>query len=106
MQANGYVNLINTNEVPRGRARVVEYGKYRLAVCHTADGKFYVIEDRCTHDWAPFDGYELIGCEIECVRHGARFDVRSGAALSYPGYFPTKSFPCVVGDGYVAARIG
>lgn len=57
MHANGYVSLIKTDEVPLGWARVVEYGKYRLAVCHSADGNFFVIEDRSTHDWAPFDGY-------------------------------------------------
>ena len=42
----------------------------------------------CTHDGGPLAEGELIGCEIECPRHGARFDVRTGRPLSHAGIEP------------------
>jgi 3-phenylpropionate/trans-cinnamate dioxygenase ferredoxin subunit len=44
------------------------------------------------------------GFEIECPRHGARFDVRTGAALRAPAYTPTASFPIKIDDGAVWTR--
>ena len=48
--------------------------------------EFYAIEDRCTHDGEPLEGAEVEACQIVCPRHGARFCVRSGEALTPPAY--------------------
>ena len=47
---------------------------------------------------------ELHGFEIECPRHGARFDVRTGAARCAPAYEPTAVFPVKVEDGAIYTR--
>ena len=52
------------------------------------DGTFFAIDDVCTHDGGPLADGELTGCEIECPRHGARFDVRTGRPLSMPAIEP------------------
>ena len=49
------------------------------------DGTFYAIDDVCTHDGGPLAEGELIGCEIMCPRHGARFDVRTGPGPLHAG---------------------
>jgi len=41
------------------------------------------------------------GGEIVCPRHGARFSIVTGAALSPPAYEPVASFPVRVDDGIV-----
>ena len=56
-------------------------------------GDIYAIEDRCTHDDGPLGEGELEGYEIICPRHGARFDVRDGQALTLPAIEPTRYFP-------------
>jgi 3-phenylpropionate/trans-cinnamate dioxygenase ferredoxin subunit len=48
------------------------------------DGQFYAFADVCTHDNGPVAEGELDGCVIECPRHGARFDITTGAVLSMP----------------------
>jgi 3-phenylpropionate/trans-cinnamate dioxygenase ferredoxin subunit len=45
----------------------------------------------CTHDGGALDQGELDGTEIECPRHGARFDVRSGAATQLPAFEPVET---------------
>jgi 3-phenylpropionate/trans-cinnamate dioxygenase ferredoxin subunit len=44
------------------------------------------------------------GHEIECPRHGARFDIRSGEVLCPPAYTPTAKFPMQIADGAVWTR--
>ena len=64
-------------------------------------GQFYAIDDICTHD-----GGELAGGAVEddvviCPRHGARFCLRTGAALTPPAYEPVRTFRRASVDGIV-----
>jgi 3-phenylpropionate/trans-cinnamate dioxygenase ferredoxin subunit len=56
------------------------------------DGDIYAIEDVCTHDGGELDQGELEGCRIMCPRHGAFFDVTTGAALTPPAVMPVATF--------------
>ena len=68
---------------PPGGKKLVEVDGRAIAVFNV-DGAFHAIDDVCTHDGGPLAEGELIGCEIECPRHGARFDVRTGRPLCMP----------------------
>jgi 3-phenylpropionate/trans-cinnamate dioxygenase ferredoxin subunit len=69
----------------------------RIALCNV-DGSFYAIADVCTHDGGPLDQGELEGDQIECPRHGALFDVKTGKALTLPAVVPVQTYPVQV-DG-------
>ncbi|MDA3032984.1 MAG: Rieske 2Fe-2S domain-containing protein [Actinomycetota bacterium] len=59
----------------------------------------------CTHQAERlFDGL-LEGCVIECPKHMARFDVRTGEALCRPATKPLPTFPCEVRDDEVWVRV-
>lgn len=57
------------------------------------DGEFYAVEDVCTHDGGELADGSREGFELICARHGARFDVRTGAACAAPAYEPIYKFP-------------
>ncbi|MGH7707403.1 MAG: Rieske (2Fe-2S) protein [Vulcanimicrobiaceae bacterium] len=80
-------------------ARVV-VDDVEILICNV-DGTFYAIEDVCTHDGGELDQGELDGWRIMCPRHGAFFDVRSGAALTPPAILPVRTFPVQLVDGDV-----
>jgi 3-phenylpropionate/trans-cinnamate dioxygenase ferredoxin component len=63
-----------------------------VAVVRVA-GVLHAFEDRCTHDGQSLAGAELEGCTVICPRHGARFSLETGAALSPPAYEPVRIFP-------------
>ena len=70
------------------------------------DGDLYALEDRCSHEdfelsAGPFDA--ATG-EVECVLHGARFDVRDGRALCAPAYEPVAKFPVRSEAGSIFTR--
>ena len=66
-------------------------GRY-LALFHVG-GAFFAIDDECTHDGGSLDGATVDGLEVICPRHGARFCLRTGAALSPPAYSPVRTYP-------------
>jgi 3-phenylpropionate/trans-cinnamate dioxygenase ferredoxin subunit len=78
-----YITVATTADLPPGQRAVYELKGHYVAVFNVG-GAYYAIEDLCTHDDGPLAEGELDGHEIECPRHGARFDVRSGKVLTMP----------------------
>ncbi|WP_313316734.1 non-heme iron oxygenase ferredoxin subunit [Stenotrophomonas sp.] len=64
-------------------------------VVFNLDGELYALEDQCTHEEFELSSGELDADEgsIECILHGARFDVRDGRALCAPAYTAVPKFP-------------
>jgi 3-phenylpropionate/trans-cinnamate dioxygenase ferredoxin subunit len=86
-----FVKVGKVSDVPPGTAKVYEIEDQAIAVCNV-DGDFYAIDDLCTHDQASLEQGFLEGCEIECPRHGARFDVRTGDVKALPAVIPVDTF--------------
>jgi 3-phenylpropionate/trans-cinnamate dioxygenase ferredoxin subunit len=81
-----------------GTITVHELGDVQIALCNV-NGKFYAIDDVCTHDGGALDQGELEGNLVECPRHGARFDVTTGRPMTLPAVRPVRTYPVeVVGD--------
>jgi len=77
-------------------------GQLEIGV-YNCGGAFYAIEDRCSHDDGPLceGDFEPAECVAICPRHGSRFDVRTGRALTLPAYLPVDTFEVRVEDGLV-----
>ena len=88
------------DDIPEGQAQVYEVGEHFLAICRIGD-EVWAVEDRCTHDDGPLGEGCLHGHEIECPRHGARFDVRDGSICRMPAIGPVPTFPTRVEGGWV-----
>jgi 3-phenylpropionate/trans-cinnamate dioxygenase ferredoxin subunit len=85
------VKVGKASEIGPGERKIVEVEGTFVAVFNVG-GTYYAIEDVCTHDDGPVAEGELDGYEIECPRHGARFDIRDGRVLRFPAITPVRSF--------------
>ena len=90
-------------DLPSGSHKVVDVDDVGIAVFNVG-GSLYAIEDICTHDGAPLTGGCVENDVIICPRHGARFSLETGAALTPPAYEPVDTFPIEVRDGVVYTR--
>jgi 3-phenylpropionate/trans-cinnamate dioxygenase ferredoxin subunit len=86
-----FVKAAKLNQVPPGRVRIVEVGDEDVALCNVG-GEIFAIANVCTHDDGPLGQGYLLGDEIECPRHGARFNVRTGEVKSLPAIVPIPTF--------------
>jgi 3-phenylpropionate/trans-cinnamate dioxygenase ferredoxin subunit len=99
-----FVTVAPLSELPPGERLVFEIGRKWIAVFNVS-GTIYAIEDRCTHDDGPLAEGELIGCEIVCPRHGARFDLRNGKVLSPPALVDVPWFETRIVDDSVQVAV-
>jgi len=83
--------LATRSQIPPGTTHRVEFAGEGVLLCNVA-GTFYAIEDLCSHDGGELDQAELEDCRIMCPRHGAYFDVTTGAALTFPAVIPIRTF--------------
>ncbi len=100
----GWVYVAQADAILEGTATVVEADGRRMALCNTSEG-FYAIDDICTHDGGSLDQGTLEGYAIECPRHGARFDVRTGKVLALPAARPVRTYPTRVKAGSVEVEV-
>ena len=100
---SGWVAVGREGELAPGQWRKTDVDGTQIVVFNI-DGALYAIEDVCTHDGGELASGELDGFEVTCPRHGARFDVRTGAARCPPAYEPTAKFPLKVEAGSVFVR--
>ena len=98
--------VAKASQLPVGTATVVEACGIRIALCNTGEAGFHAIDDICTHDGGSLDQGVLQGTKIECPRHGAKFDVVTGKALTLPAVRKVKTYPTrVTEDGLVEIEI-
>ncbi|MBF8283114.1 MAG: ferredoxin subunit of nitrite reductase and ring-hydroxylating dioxygenase [Anaerolineales bacterium] len=90
-----FVAVATKDELPNGARKLVEIDGRAMAVFNIA-GEYFAIADVCSHDDGPVAEGELDGYEIECPRHGARFDVRNGSVLSFPAIMGIPAYPVKV----------
>lgn len=79
------------SEIAPGTTKRVVVDGVEVLLCNYNDD-IYAIEDVCTHDGGALDQGQLEECRIVCPRHGANFDVRTGAALTLPAVVPVGTF--------------
>jgi 3-phenylpropionate/trans-cinnamate dioxygenase ferredoxin subunit len=71
----------------------------RIVAIARSENRFYAIEDVCTHDGEALTGGEIENCQIICPRHGARFSLLTGEALTPPAYEAVRVFETKVESG-------
>ena len=101
---SGWVDLGSLAELQATMRLEGDVDGYRVRVA-SVGGTLYAFEDRCTHDDSPFDDAPIEDTEIICPRHGARFSLQSGEALSPPAYEPLRIFEVSEQDGRIRVRV-
>jgi 3-phenylpropionate/trans-cinnamate dioxygenase ferredoxin subunit len=89
--------------IPPGDYAQIEIDTVLVAVFNV-DGTFYAIDDICTHDGGELAGGAVEGDQVICPRHGARFCLRTGAALTPPAYEPVRTYETRIVDGIVEVQ--
>jgi 3-phenylpropionate/trans-cinnamate dioxygenase ferredoxin subunit len=101
-----YIPVARTSDVPDPGKTLVEVGERLVVLIHAA-GHWYALDDICTHDGGPLSEGPLdpAAGTITCPRHGAKFDVKTGAAVTMPATKPTASHEVKVDGDQILVRL-
>jgi 3-phenylpropionate/trans-cinnamate dioxygenase ferredoxin subunit len=81
--------------------------KHSIALVKFSDHEFHAVDNVCTHDNGPLDeGYvNLAACSIECPRHGAQFNIKTGEVISMPAIHPINTYPLKIENGVLYIQL-
>lgn len=99
-----FVKVAQVKDIPDPGKVLLEIDERLIVLMHVG-GEFFCLEDLCTHDGGPLGEGDLDDHSIACPRHGAKFDIRTGAPLTMPATEPTKAYTVKVEAGEVFIRL-
>lgn len=86
------IKVAETNQVVPGKGMLVKAKGVDIALFNV-DGKFYAINNRCTHSGGPLAEGRLLGTIVTCPWHGAQFDATNGACRAVPATTNVATYP-------------
>jgi nitrite reductase/ring-hydroxylating ferredoxin subunit len=92
--------LATADEVAPGEIKQYLVDDRFVALCNV-EGEFHAFEDVCTHQFTHLSEGEFTDSEVKCPLHGAKFDVKTGAARSLPAVKPVPKHEVKVENGNV-----
>lgn len=100
-----FVIIAEEGGIGNGERLFVEIDNFHIVAFNVA-GKLFAIEDVCSHDEGPLGDGELEEeFEVACPRHGARFDIRTGEAITLPAVEDIPAYPVRIVDGNIEVGI-
>jgi 3-phenylpropionate/trans-cinnamate dioxygenase ferredoxin subunit len=97
--------IASRSDIAAGTVRVFEVNGRSLAVANLDGESFYAIDNLCTHDGGPLGEGRLANGTVECPRHGARFDLKTGAVRALPAVRPVRTYPVTVEGEDVSVEV-
>ena len=92
---------VKKSDINPGQAKSYQIGENKIVICNV-NGEYFAVDDICSHDDGELvsgEGHLIENCQIECPRHGARFDVKTGEAKKMPAVAPIRMYKVnVIGD--------
>ena len=101
---NDFVHVCKIADIPEPGQQIFEVDDNLVVLFHVG-GKFYCIDDICTHDGGPLSDGSLEDHAIACPRHGAKFDICTGKAMTMPATEDTIAHEVKVEGDDVFVRI-
>ena len=103
-----FVRAAALDEVPKRGLVGLEVEGESIVLIATGDGGYYALKDQCSHEDYPLSDGELMGDNerVECIYHGAKFDVKTGRAVALPAIRPVASYDVKVEGGDILVDVG
>ncbi len=90
--ADGFIRICSNDEIVEGTVRTFKIQDKAMAVARY-DGVVYAVDDICTHDGGQLGAGDVAKGQIQCPRHGARFDLKTGNATRMPAVIGVGTYP-------------
>jgi nitrite reductase/ring-hydroxylating ferredoxin subunit len=99
--------VAKTTDLAPGEMKLVEVSGVPVCVVHSQDGPFYAVNDICSHEETSLAEGWTYDSEIECPRHNAIFDLKTGEAVSLPATEPIATYPVTIegDDVYISLDV-
>ena len=100
-----WVRVCGTNDIAPEDLIRFDHGGRTFVVIRSPEGEFFCTDGICTHEQVQLcDGLVMDGV-IECPKHNAHFDYRTGQATRAPACIDLNTWPVKIEGGLVFIEI-
>lgn len=100
-----FVKVCREDDIDEGSIRNFNVDGKSIALAKYG-GELYAVDDICTHDGGDLGGGDLVDGQVQCPRHGARFDLKTGEATQMPAVIGIGTYKVKIEDGDVVVDLG
>ena len=97
--------IISLQEFEQGRILSCVVREKKLALVKIGE-QVFAFDDECTHEKYPLHEGIIENTILECVHHGAKFDLRTGKVLALPAIKPLRVYQTEIKNGEVWVEVG
>jgi 3-phenylpropionate/trans-cinnamate dioxygenase ferredoxin subunit len=94
------IKVCSESEIAAGEIRRFDINGSQIILARSG-GQVYALQDTCSHDGAELGDGDLVDNQIQCSRHGGRFDLKTGEATQMPAVVGIDSYKVEIQDGDV-----
>jgi 3-phenylpropionate/trans-cinnamate dioxygenase ferredoxin subunit len=95
-----FIEVASQDELEDGERLFIEVDEIQIVLFKIA-GEYFAIGDVCSHDDGPLGDGTVEEFNVTCPRHGAKFDIRNGKALSLPAIVDIPAYPIRIVDNRI-----
>jgi fatty acid desaturase/nitrite reductase/ring-hydroxylating ferredoxin subunit len=103
--SDGAIDLADAAVFEAGEMRRVDIDDRTFVLACLGEGEFSLCDGICTHQQVHLADGALVDGQIECPKHNARFDARTGAPTHRPAKEPIGVYDVEVHDGRLVTRL-
>jgi 3-phenylpropionate/trans-cinnamate dioxygenase ferredoxin subunit len=92
-------------DVSSGTMLQVELDGEKIVLAHVGD-RVFALHDQCTHEEFALSSGELVGGQVTCALHGARFDLETGAPRALPAVKPVRTYEARIEGEDIQVKVG
>jgi len=99
-----YARVCAIDDIPNGTVKAFTIGEHSILIANR-DGEFHAIANTCSHDGGDLGDGKLVDGQVECPRHGARFDIKTGEAVRMPAVVGVDRYDVKAEDGTILVEL-
>ena len=100
MMTAEYKKVCRVDDLENGKTKLVLVNG-NLVMLAMDEDRIHAMSGYCTHDGEELDSEVVEEGEVECLRHGARFDVQTGEVTQPPALVGLLKYDVKVEDGQI-----
>ncbi len=100
-----WVRACDANDVEAEDLVRFDHGDRTFAVYRSPDDEYFCTDGLCTHEQVHLADGLVMDYEIECPKHNATFDYRTGEAKRAPACVNLATYPVKIENGSVWIEI-
>ncbi len=102
--AGEFKMLCSDDEIAEGTVKTFIIEDKAIAVARY-EGVLYALDNICTHDEGELGAGDVVKGQIQCPRHGARFDLKTGNATQMPAVIGIKTYRIKIENGDILVAL-